>query len=377
MIIHVVKEGDSLYEIGKEYNVNYRQIAIDNEIPIDQDLVVGQTLIIIVNRNNNKYLNIKVNGYTFPNINRDLLNDVLAYLTYLSIFSYHIKYDGSLNLIDDNELISLAKNYKVSPTMVITNIGSGGRFDSDLASHILHNENVQNELIKNIIDMMITKGYTGLNVDFEYIYPEDKYAYINFLLKVKNEIKKRNYILSVALAPKISDSQVGILYEAHDYERIGSIADYVIIMTYEWGYYGGPARAVAPINLVENVIAYAVTRIPPSKILMGIPNYGYDWILPYIQGNLAKSISNYDAVILALNNNQSINYDTKAETPYFNYIDQEGVEHEVWFEDARSILAKLDLVLKYNLSGVSYWTIDRKFPQNYLVLKSLFNIIKE
>lgn len=148
-------------------------------------------------------------------------------------------------------------------------------------------------------------------------------------------------------------------------------------MTYEWGYSGGPARAVAPINLVENVIAYAVTRIPPSKILMGIPNYGYYWTLPYIQGNLAKSISNYDEVILALNNNQRINYDTEAETPYFNYIDQEGVEHEVWFEDARSILAKLDLVLKYNLSGVSYWTIDRKFPQNYLVLKSLFNIIKE
>ena len=377
MIIHVVKEGDSLYEIGKEYNVNYKQIAIDNEIPIDQDLVVGQTLIIIVNRNNNKYLNIKVNGYTFPNINSDFLNDVLPYLTYLSIFSYHVNYDGSLNLIDDNELISLAKKYKVSPTMVITNIGSGGRFDSDLAGNILNNEEVQNELIKNIIDMMITKGYTGLNIDFEYIYPEAKNAYINFLLKVKNEIEKNNYILSVALAPKTSDNQVGILYEAHDYEKIGSIADYVIIMTYEWGYSGGPARAVAPINLVENVIAYAVTRIPPSKILMGIPNYGYNWTLPYIQGNLAKSISNYDAVILALNNNQRINYDTKAETPYFNYIDQEGVEHEVWFEDARSILAKLDLVLRYNLSGVSHWTIDRKFPQNYLVLKSLFNIIKE
>lgn len=197
MIIHVVKEGDSLYKIGKEYNVNYRQIAIDNEIPIDQELVVGQTLVIIVNRNNNKYLNIKVNGYTFPNIDRDLLNDILPYLTYLSIFSYHADYDGSLNFIDDNELISLAKNYKVSSTMVITNIGIGGRFDSDLANHILNNNDVQNILISNTMDIMRSRGYTGLNVDFEYVYPEDKDAYINFLLKVKNEIKKNNYILSI------------------------------------------------------------------------------------------------------------------------------------------------------------------------------------
>lgn len=259
--------------------------------------------------------------------------------------------------------------------MVITNI-ENGKFNSDLAKHILNNEEVQNQLIKNTFDMMVTKGYSGLNVDFEYIYPDDKDAYINFLLKIKHVIEKYGYLLSVALAPKTNDEQIGLLYEAHDYERIGHIADYVIIMTYEWGYSGGPARAVAPINLVEEVTKYATSRIDPSKILMGIPNYGYDWKLPYIEGNLAKSISNYDAVILARNNNQPINYDTKSQSPYFNYVDQ-GIEHEVWFEDARSILAKLDLVLKYNLGGVSYWTINRQFPQNYLILNSLFNITKE
>lgn len=376
IIIYVVEKGDSLYDIAKKYNMDYRQIASDNEIPINRDLVVGQTLVIIPNKSIKKFVKIEVNGYAFPSIDRNTLKKALPHLTYLSIFSYSVNSDGSLSVINDDELISLAKEYKVTPNMVITNIGDGERFDSDLAHYILNNEDIQNKLISNVIDIMKKKDYKGLDVDFEYVYPEDKEAYSNFLTKVKNEIKKYNYIFSVAVAPKTRDDQPGILYEAHDYKKIGELADHVIIMTYEWGYSGGPSMAVAPLNLVENVISYAVTRIPPSKILMGIPNYGYDWTLPYIEGSLAGSISNYEAVTLAKDNNQSINYDIKSQSPYFKYFNQSGIEHEVWFEDARSILAKLNLVLKYNLGGISYWTIDRIFPQNYLVLSSLLNIKK-
>jgi spore germination protein len=109
---------------------------------------------------------------------------------------------------------------------------------------------------------------------------------------------------------------------------------------------------------------------------MGIPNYGYDWTLPFTEGNLATSIGNYEAVNIARNNNQSIKYDPVAQAPYFNYTDTNGAKHIVWFEDARSIQAKLGLVTKYNLEGISYWTLNRFFPQNYLVLDSLFVVNK-
>ena len=158
---------------------------------------------------------------------------------------------------------------------------------------------------------------------------------------------------------------------------IGQLADYVILMTYEWGYSRGPARAVAPVNLVERVVAYAVSEIPSNKILMGIPNYGYDWLLPFKEGNIARSVGNYEAVLLAISSNQSINYDEEAQAPFFNYYDPLGIRHEVWFEDARSIQTKLNLVLKYDLEGISYWTINRIFPQNYFVLNSMFDIKKE
>lgn len=339
-------------------------------------MVIGQTIVIITNNNIKKFRQIKVNGYTFPNINKDILVGSLPYLTYLSIFSYSVDYTGNLNTIDDDDLISTAKKYRTVPVMVVTNIGVEDRFDSDLAHTILHDDDNQNKLITNILNIMYKKGYGGLDIDFEYIYPEDKDAYISFINKVKMIITRYNYFLSVAVAPKNSDDQKGILYEAHDYERIGEVADHVILMTYEWGYSGGPARAVAPIDLVQEVLDYAVEKIPPGKLLMGIPNYGYDWTLPYVKGNLAKSVGNYDAVDIARNYRQSINYSYKDQAPYFNYYDSAMNKHEVWFEDARSIRSKLELVIKYNLEGISYWTIDRFFPQNYLILDSLFSIKK-
>lgn len=370
-----MREGDSLYTIGQMYNVDYMKIANDNDLSIDNELVIGQTLVIITD-NDKKFKEIIVNGFAFPNIDKIILEKALPFLTSLSIFSYEADYTGNLKMINDQDLIDLAKEHNVTPVMVVTNIGSEGRFNSELAHQILNNEKIQNKLINNVLSIMNKKGYKGLTIDFEYIFPKDKDAYINFIKKVKKNTQKYNYFLSVAVAPKTSDEQAGLLYEAHDYKRIGELADHIIIMTYEWGYSGGPARAVAPIDLMEGVLDYAVTKIPSNKILLGIPNYGYDWNLPYVKGNIAKSIGNYEAVDIARNYNQAINYNYEEQAPYFYYYNSDKSKHEIWFEDARSIQAKLNLVIKYNLEGVSYWTIDRPFPQNYLILDSLFAITK-
>lgn len=375
MIIHVIEKGDTLSKIGQKYNVDYKKIALDNEISIDKTLVVGQTLVIITEEKE-KTKEIIVNGFVFPNINLNNLIKVLPHLSFLSVFSYMYDINGNLNIINDDELINISKSYNAQPLMVITNISIEGRFNSDLAHFILNNESIQNILINNILMNMRNKGYSGLVIDFEYVYPEDKNAYINFIKKVKKEIKKYNYYLLVALAPKTSSEQTGLLYEAHDYESIGILTDYVILMTYEWGYSGGPAMAVAPINNVTKVLEYAIKVIEPNKILMGIPTYGYDWTLPFIPNTFAKSINNIEAVDIARNNKQSINYDLKSESPFFNYYDAFMQKHEVWFDDARSILAKFNLVLKFNLAGISYWTINRPFPQNYLILDYKFKIKK-
>ncbi len=370
-----MKKGDTLYSIGQQYGVTYQDIADLNKINPNAPLVIGETLIIINKPIIKKYGDIEVNGYAFTNIDRTILEDVLPYLTYLSIFSYQILEDGSLKPINDDELISLSKKYKTLPVMVITNIGSLSNFSSDLVSTVLSDEKIQDTLIDNIIKTMESKGYAGLDVDFEYVYPKDKQKYNMFLNKIKPILLEHGYFLTTAVAPKTSDDQSGILYESHDYTEHGKVSNHVIIMTYEWGYSKGPPLPVAPITKVEEVLKYAVTKMPSEKILMGIPNYGYDWALPYKEGTKAKSVGNYEAVDLARDRDTSIQYDEKEKVPFYNYYN-EDIEHIVWFEDARSIETKLKLANQYKLGGVSYWTIDRFFPQNWIILDSLFNIKK-
>lgn len=135
--------------------------------------------------------------------------------------------------------------------------------------------------------------------------------------------------------------------------------------------------AVAPIDQARAVLEYAVTEIPRNKIMMGIPLYGYDWTLPYVPGGQwARSISPQEAIGLALRYNTSIEYDYAAQAPFFNYIDEEGRYHIVWFEDARSIQAKFNLVKELGIRGFFYWVLGRDSPQNWLLIEDNFVVRK-
>ena len=139
----------------------------------------------------------------------------------------------------------------------------------------------------------------------------------------------------------------------------------------------GPPIAIAPLNEVEKVIKYAVSVMPPEKVMMGIPFYGYDWTLPYIpKGEFATAVGNEEAVQIALKNGAIIKYDELSASPYFNYTAENNLKHVVWFEDARSIQAKLKLASRYGLRGVSYWALGKPFTQNWTVLDNMFNIVK-
>ena len=150
-----------------------------------------------------------------------------------------------------------------------------------------------------------------------------------------------------------------------------------ILYPYEWGNHTSPPMAVAPLPQVRRVVEYALTEFYPNQLYLGIPNYGYDWTLPYQEGSRAKSLSNVEAVQLAWNRRTAIRYDEQAQAPWFRYVDDRGAEHEVWFEDARSIQAKLNLAFDFGLYGVGYWNLDRPFPQNWVVLNAMANIRSE
>ena len=130
-----------------------------------------------------------------------------------------------------------------------------------------------------------------------------------------------------------------------------------------------PPMAVAPLDKVRQVVDYALTEIPAEKIIMGIPNYGYDWPLPFERGETkARLIGNVEAVRIAAENQAPILFDETAQSPYFYYT-QGRVDHEVWFEDVRSISSKIELAESRGLKGVGYWNLMRPFRANWVLLQ--------
>jgi spore germination protein len=371
---YVVKAGDTLWAISRKLGAPIQEIIRVNQITNPASLYPGQRLII---PSKAKPLT-EVNAYitNVAEAGQQEVREIGEYLTYLSPFRYSVKEDGSLSSFQENELLNVAASKNISPLMILTNFKEG-KFDSDLAHQIFINSEVQDTLLNNIVNVMKEKKYFGLNIDFEYLYQQDRELYNEFLRKVVSRLHPPGYSVSTAVAPKYSREQKGLLYEAHDYKAHGEIVDFVVIMTYEWGWSGGPPMAVAPISEVRKVIEYALTEIPNEKIMMGMPLYGYDWTLPYVKGGTwAKSLSPQAAVQLAVRNGVAIQYDEPSQSPFFKYVDGQGKEHIVWFEDARSVQAKYDLVKEKNLRGVSYWVLGNPFPQNWYVLADNFRIQK-
>ena len=378
MEIYVVKPGDSVDSIAMALNANVEQLIYDNQLEYPYELAVGQALLVSgYTRDADRA--VAVSGYAYPFISPWVLEQTLPYLTELRVFSYGFTDEGELlppNLGDDAWMIAEAVRFGTEPILTLTPFGPDGNFNNQLIHSVVNNETYKDNLIRGLLDTMEEKGYVGVDIDFEYILSEDRDAFSAFVRQVADAMRAAGYRTSVALAPKTSADQAGLLYEGKDYRALGEAADSVLLMTYEWGYTYGPPMAVAPINQVRRVVEYAVTEIPASKIDLGIPNYGYDWPLPYERGTTkATTINNVQAVRIAVEQGAEIRFDDVAESPYFTYT-ADGVEHEVWFEDVRSLLAKFRLMEEYGLRGCGYWQIMQWFRANWLLLQDQFYILK-
>lgn len=319
---------------------------------------------------------IIVSGYAYPSIEQWVLEAWLPDLT-LGNFSYGITADGGILDLDDQRLTHTANGAGVKPMMVMTPLDESGNFNSNTASKLLGNPAARTNLAWNILETVRRKGLAGVDFDFEYIPVENKEDYVELVVETRGLLAPEGYFVTVALAPKTSADQPGLLYQGHDYRGMGAAADYVLVMTYEWGYTYGPPMAVSPINQVRRVLDYAVTEIPREKLLMGMPNYGYDWTLPFVQGeSRAEKLSSEEAYWRAQYYGVPVTYDQLAQAPYYSYEDPAGRTHIVWYEDERSIRAKLALVEEYDLAGVGYWNIMDYFPVNSAVLNDMFTIKK-
>mgnify|MGYP002305200967 FL=1 len=421
--IHVVKRGDTLYSVGRMHGVAPGLIARYNGLREPYRLAVGQSLlalypekavtvragdtlssiaasagtdvlslfrmnpnlsgsdriypgqVLVTQLEQNRTRSAFVAGYAYPYVQESVLRGILPFTGALMPFTYGFTPEGALVPMDDERLLALAEDYGVRPFLHLSTLTAAGTFSAAQAAVVLRSETLQRTLAEAALQKMQEKGYQGLDVDFEYLGQELAEAYAQFLTLLHERLAPYGLPLIAALAPKTSADQPGTLYEGHDYAAVASACDAVLLMTYEWGYTYGPPMAVAPIGAVRRVVEFALTQMEPGKILLGFPNYAYDWTLPFTAGaTRAQSIGNEAAPLLAAQYGAEIQFDEQAQTPYFTYQDEAGQPHEVWFEDARSALAKFGLLTEYSLLGLGYWNFMRPFAAGFSLQNYLFSI---
>jgi spore germination protein len=241
-----------------------------------------------------------------------------------------------------------ARGIQVIPT--VTSLRNG-RWNADIVQQMLHDAAARRTHIRELVQLAVTKGYDGIDIDYESLSSEDRAVYSRFLTKLGAALHAEGKLLTTAVHPKVSNAGYDERNLAQDYRAIGAAVDQVRVMTYDYSWDTSPPGPVAPAAWVEKVIAWTVRQIPREKVILGIDLLGYDW-----SGGRGVTVDHEQAQALADAHGVTIRRSADG-SPSFIYRDSSGDRHEVWWEDARSARTKLALVSEYGLGGVFFWRL--------------------
>jgi spore germination protein len=254
-----------------------------------------------------------------------------------------------------------AAGMRVVPS--IANI-TAGNWSYQPIARILHNADLRRQQVAAIVALVEHYRYAGIDIDFEELHPSDQAAFTDFITELGTALHQHGKILSVAVFPKTSATGGSQANAAQNYAAIGKVADQVRIMGYNYHWANSPPGAVAPIGWVRSVLSYATTQMPASKVVLGIPLFGYDW--PDGNGP-GQAISWLQALRLSRQYNVTARYDKSSQAPWFSYAG-DGRSHIVWFENSASSLAKFQAVKGSGVAGVYLWMFGYEDPGTWSAL---------
>lgn len=245
----------------------------------------------------------------------------------------------------------------------------------NVTHNVLMSQEKQNQFIDNVLSILKTKGYYGVNISTPYIFPQDLEVYVDFIVMFSNRIKSKGFTVFVTINLNIFEILTSTRYVGLDYARLSQVVDGVMHMQYDRGNIIGIPTGVVAFDSVRNYLEYMTKQIPPEKTLIGIPILGYIWERPFIPCiTRGLVITNSSAIEYASDAGATIQYDDITKSSYFQYISIQ--EFIVRFRDARSIDAYMKLAPEYGLYGVSIWNVMSFFSQMWLVINSQYEIAK-
>lgn len=262
--------------------------------------------------------------------------------------------DGSIKVKKSQELLQgYLDKEKIIP--LVQNFNN----DSSVANNLITDGKATDVFIFNIIDYLDQEKYSGLCIDIKGIKHEFKEHFNDFIKKAVLELNTKGYSLSVVIPAKAENNHDSTWSGAYDFKSLGKAANNIIVMSTDFHWPGGTPGPIAPLFWVQDVIDYAILEIPLEKIYFSFGLYGYDWSLSTEEK--ARELGYMEICEIVEKYNTRIEWDQESESPYIRYKSN-GHEHELWFENKRSIEKKIYLVNEFHLQGIVFWKLGQEDP---------------
>ncbi|MDQ4011522.1 MAG: glycosyl hydrolase family 18 protein [Actinomycetota bacterium] len=284
--------------------------------------------------------------------------------TDISFWWYSVLPNGEIGLLDERYTKvnrGMVRQLQGHGIRVIPHIANytQGEWTPENASVVIRDPTLRSTHVRNIVDLVMREGYDGIDIDYESLTDEDREPLVTFLTELRAALHEHQKLLTISVQAKDSDAGDGPHNRAQNYAAIGEVVDRVNVMTYDYSDSSSDPGPVAPLNWVEDVLAYTTTQIPVEKVVLGNVLLGYDW-----GRGEGETVTWKQATDLADEHGADVEWDTDSQSPWFRFNGADGT-HEVWFENAESTARKLDLVDKYNLGGTFFWRLGGEDPDTW------------
>ncbi len=275
-------------------------------------------------------------------------------------FWYKLKADGfvaSYEWAEDPKLLSLAREKGITVMPLISN-----EFDPERVHRVISTEAARAAHAKRLTDLVVSKGYDGLDLDYESLRAEDRDEFSLFVETLASRLHARDKKLAIAVHAKTSEPGGWSGARAQDWKRLGRAADEFKIMLYDYHWNGSEAGPAAPPGWIDEVLTFAETRVAPYKIRMGLPFYGRDW-----RGTEATDLVYAEVRQLAEERSATMHRHPSGE-PYFEY----SGDHTVYYQDSRSIGMKLEVLKRKHpkVGGIAVWHVGGESQNYWTTLKN-------
>ncbi len=256
-------------------------------------------------------------------------------------------------------------NLKVIP--VLTNVNPYKQpkmdFDGAILHEMLNNVDIRTKFINNLADTLNKYDLQGINIDFEEITEPTSEALNNFQKQLYETFHAKGLIVTQDVIPN---------NDAYEYEKLNAYNDYIVLMAYDEHSGDTDPGPISGQKWIEEVLDKAAAKIDPTKIILGIAAYGYDWSFDKNGKRLRDSAGNVipgEAITYsqAIDNGKlagaNVDFDNDNFNLHYNYTqekDGEIIKHEVWFAGAPTAYNTMRFADEYKTAGTAFWVIGKE-----------------